>query len=69
MSTIRQSNDTREVSQFIIPTPKIHEEGVKTQHWQLKDMLKLHNDLLIFPQSHKVYTYDYKNKVKTPIDP
>ncbi|WUR02963.1 WD40 repeat domain-containing protein [Vairimorpha necatrix] len=63
MSTI-ENNDIREVSDFIFPEFKVHDEGVVTQHWQLKDMLKIHNGNLIFPQSNKVYSYDPKTRTK-----
>ena len=66
MSTTQNQN-IKDVSDFIYTFPKKHTEGVKTQHWQLKDMLKINNGNLIFPQSNKIYSYDYIAQIKYPL--
>ncbi|EEQ81313.1 hypothetical protein NCER_102316 [Vairimorpha ceranae BRL01] len=66
MSTTQNQN-IKDVSDFIYTFPKKHTEGVKTQHWQLKDMLKINNGNLIFPQSNKIYSYDYTAQIKYPL--
>lgn len=49
---------------YIYKNPKIHNEGIKSQHWQLKDMLKTFNEQLLFSQQNKVFLYDTELKQK-----
>lgn len=67
MSTTKPFDNIRNTKKFISGKPIIHHEEVKTQHWQLKSMLKIYNEVLIFPQSNKIYSYDYVYKTKFQI--
>ncbi|KAK6090466.1 hypothetical protein P3W45_000563 [Vairimorpha bombi] len=64
MSTTIPNKNIRDTEDFILDTPILHNEGVKTQHWQLKDMLKIHNEHLIFPQSNTIFSYAYQTENK-----
>lgn len=69
MSTNENPNSSiREVSNFI-NSKTIHEEGVKSQHWQLKNMLKLSGNFLVYPFEQSILAYDYNTKIKDVILP
>ncbi|EQB61879.1 wd40 yvtn repeat-like protein [Vairimorpha apis BRL 01] len=64
MSFISSNNYEFNYHKFIYKNPKIHNEGIKSQHWQLKDMLKTYENKLLFSQHNKVFLYDTKLKQK-----
>lgn len=64
MSTKNPNTEVREVTNIIKKQMKIHEEGVKSQHWQLKNMLKVDDERLVYPSGYAIYSYDYKSKEK-----
>lgn len=64
MSTNNPNTDVREVTNIIKKQIITHEEGVKSQHWQLKNMLKVDKEDLVYPNGYSIFSYNYKNKDK-----
>ncbi|ADM12295.1 uncharacterized protein Eint_091670 [Encephalitozoon intestinalis ATCC 50506] len=59
------SQEAREVSNLVNDMHKICDFGVTSQHWQLKDMLKIKGESLVFPKACNVMSFDpYKNATK-----
>lgn len=52
------SQELKEISNLINGSQKRHDFGVTSQHWQLKDMLKIRGNSLVFPRTCNVMSYD-----------
>ncbi|CAD27138.1 hypothetical protein [Encephalitozoon cuniculi GB-M1] len=52
------SQEAREVFNLVRSTQKVCDFGVTSQHWQLKDMLKIKGESLIFPRTCNVMSHD-----------
>lgn len=60
------SQEAREVSNLASSAQKICDFGVTSQHWQLKDMLKIKGESLVFPRTCNVISHDLLgNKTST----
>ncbi|KAF9764870.1 hypothetical protein NGRA_0197 [Nosema granulosis] len=67
MSTNEPNADVREVSNIIKKQTISHDIGVHSQHWQLRNMLRVDREELIYPNGYGIYSYNFKNKSKTQL--
>ncbi|AFN83781.1 hypothetical protein EROM_091650 [Encephalitozoon romaleae SJ-2008] len=60
------SQEAREVSNLVGSIQKTCDFGITSQHWQLKDMIKIKGESLVFPRACNVVSYSPReNTTKT----